>query len=129
MSEGALQSPRDKHDFEMVEQLKRADPTHWKHLVPGLLAWLQDQNWPIWRCVKEVLLRDSWAVIEPLHCVLQGCDTEWQFNCLLLIQEMPVTVQALLRDDLTALRKRVTDGLQDDWGMEENIDEILSKII
>lgn len=39
--------PRNKYDFERVNQLKKMDRTELLPLLPGLMEWIQDMNWPI----------------------------------------------------------------------------------
>lgn len=37
--------PRNKHDFERVNQLKKLNRKELLPLLPGLLEWIQDMNW------------------------------------------------------------------------------------
>ena len=39
--------PRGKHDFERVDLLKKVERDALRPIIPELLKWLQDTNWPI----------------------------------------------------------------------------------
>ncbi|MNV89047.1 hypothetical protein D3C71_1833080 [compost metagenome] len=45
--------PRHKHDFERVDVLKNSDKSIIIALIPQLLIWLQDTNWPISRDIAS----------------------------------------------------------------------------
>ena len=46
--------PRDKFDFERVNKIMRMRNEDVIPLLPGLLEWIQDMNWPIAHEVVEV---------------------------------------------------------------------------
>jgi hypothetical protein len=48
--------PRDKHDFERVEQLKTQPLVNLRSILPELFVWLQDGNWPISDPIADILL-------------------------------------------------------------------------
>jgi len=95
-------TPHDKHDFASLEPVEASEPSTWAHLVPELLTWLQDPNWPISGRVKEVLLLNPTALIDPVRPVLEGDDGGWQSNCLDLVLRLPRDTQSVLRADLEA---------------------------
>lgn len=49
--------PKDKHDIAAVEFLKAADTEVVIPLLPELLEWVQDMNWPVAEPMVELLLQ------------------------------------------------------------------------
>lgn len=120
-----LSTPRDKHDFASLEIIEASDPSTWAHLVPELLTWLQDPNWPISGRVKETLLLNPAASIEPLRLVLRGDDEAWQSNCLDLVLRLPRDIQRMLRSDLEAFSARICDESDLEWDLRSDAKEVL----
>ncbi|MEI2280658.1 DUF5071 domain-containing protein [Paenibacillus polysaccharolyticus] len=49
--------PKDKFDVESVEKLAKRSNDELRHILPELMEWLQDGNWPISKPVEDLLLR------------------------------------------------------------------------
>jgi len=47
--------PKHKDDQEVIENLRKLSFEEIKPIIPDLLEWLQDMNWPIARPVTEIL--------------------------------------------------------------------------
>ncbi len=71
--------PKDKSDSEAVARLKAASEERVAPLVPTLLEWLQDINWPVARPIAEVLREHPTELVEPIRAVLNGDDDIWKF--------------------------------------------------
>lgn len=119
--------PVDKHDQKSLESFWSTPVKTWQHLIPDLLTWLQDRNWPIYPDIRVLMVRHASATFEPLKAVLeeQDDDAEWQANCVALISEMPVEVKSGLRPSLLALRDRVRECDDIDYDMKAEIDAAL----
>jgi hypothetical protein len=128
MTSAHLSAPRDKHDFAALDRIEHSDPSAWAHLVPELLTWLQDPNWPIFGRVKEVLLLNPTALIGPVCLVLEGDDEQWQSNCLNLVLRLPRDTQSMLRADLEAFSARVSDDIDLDWDLRSDVRQVLSRM-
>lgn len=74
--------PKDKFDIEAVEQLKQASSEMVVPLLPQLLEWLQDYNWPVAQPMLEVLLKYPTELTPHIEHVLQGDDDMWMYWCL-----------------------------------------------
>ena len=48
--------PKDKFDISAVEQLRTEDTQQVIPLLPKMLEWIQDMNWPVAKPMVEVLL-------------------------------------------------------------------------
>lgn len=62
--------PKDKHDIAAVEKLGTMEVESVIPLLPQLLEWVQDMNWPI---------------AEPMVELLLGDDDMWIYWCLVAI--------------------------------------------
>lgn len=123
-----LSTPRDKHDFAALERIEVSEPSTWAHLIPKLLTWLQDPNWPIFSRVKDILLLNPEALVEPIRLILQGDDEAWQSNCLDLVLRLPHYTQNLLRIDLEAFSARISDENELEWNLRSDVKQVLSRL-
>lgn len=71
--------PKDKFDFETVEKLKNYSFDEIKPIIPNLLEWLQDGNWPISKPVGELLLPFTEKISPEIAQILQGHDSVWKY--------------------------------------------------
>jgi hypothetical protein len=120
-----LSPPRDKHDFTSLERIGASEPAVWAHLIPEFLTWLQDPNWPISGRVKEFLLLNPIAVVEPVRMVLKGHDEAWQSDCLDLVRRLPRETQLTLQADLEIFCTGISDETERDWELRSDVEEIL----
>ncbi|WP_019910252.1 DUF5071 domain-containing protein [Paenibacillus sp. HW567] len=74
--------PRDKHDNKSVEILSRSEGSVVIPLLPELLTWVQDMNWPIAIEVVEILLKYRIETIPHVKMILSQNDTGWINNIL-----------------------------------------------
>lgn len=77
--------PKDKHDIAAVEKLKTADAEAVIPLLPKLLEWVQDMNWPIAEPMVELLLHYPNELTPLVDEVLRGDDDMWIYWCLVSI--------------------------------------------
>lgn len=117
--------PRDKHDFPSLDLISASPPQTWIHLIPELLTWLQDRNWPISSRVNEVLLLNPTALVEPIRLVFKGNDEAWQSNCLELVRRMPRETRVQLKEDLETFAAGTSDETDREWDMRKDVDEVL----
>jgi hypothetical protein len=61
--------PKDKHDHERVEQLKKLSREDIKRIIPELMEWLQDQNWPVSQGVEDILINSQDDLILHKKCI------------------------------------------------------------
>ena len=77
--------PKDKFDVEAVGRLRKLEKEQLASLLPELLAWIADLNWPICRDVIDLLLTVPEHVVKPIHKILNTDDEGWKCNCLDLV--------------------------------------------
>ncbi|MFJ8235333.1 DUF5071 domain-containing protein [Ureibacillus sp. NPDC094379] len=117
--------PRNKHDFDRLYKLKTMDHTELLPLLPGLMEWIQDMNWPIAEEVAELLLLFPNEIVPLIKNVFATNDDVWKYWCLVvLIKKMPKESRSLLKSDLIRLIERPTAGEK-----VEELDEIAMQLL
>ncbi|MFM9278195.1 DUF5071 domain-containing protein [Paenibacillus jiagnxiensis] len=74
--------PRDKHDFNSVEVLAHLEKSKVIPLLPELLEWLQDMNWPIAPAIVDLLLKYKVETIPHVKTIFSQHDSGWIYNIL-----------------------------------------------
>lgn len=116
--------PRDKFDFERVEGLKHLSRDKVILLLPHLLTWVQDMNWPIAKTVCELILAFQKESVPYIKQVFATNDDIWKYGCLeFLIKQMSIDNKKQFQQDLVRLSKCPTEG--------ERLEEVdrLAKVI
>ncbi|MGE7110009.1 DUF5071 domain-containing protein [Lysinibacillus sp. NPDC047702] len=117
--------PKNKHDSNRVTQLKYLERKKLIPLIPELLTWIQDINWPIAPDVAELLLIYPNEIVPHIKNVLSTNDDIWKYWCLeYLVKRMPLENRLRLKDDLVRMAKHPTVGEK-----LEEVDELAIEII
>lgn len=59
--------PKDKHDHEAIERLHKFPIQELLPLLPELLEWVADINWPIARDAIDLVLTVPEHIVEPIR--------------------------------------------------------------
>lgn len=117
--------PRDKYDFERVNQLKKLNRKEFLPLLPGLMEWIQDMNWPIAEEVAELLLTFPNEIVLLIKEVLATTDDIWKYWCLIiLVKRLPEDLRMQFKKDLIRIAENPTAGEK-----LEELDEIALEIL
>ena len=117
--------PRDKHDMERVKDLKNLSREEILPLLPGLMEWIQDMNWPIAAEVASLLLTYPDEIVPLIKDVLGTDDDVWKYWCLIkLVDKLPEKSKEFFKKDLIRLMERPTVGEK-----AEELDEIAIGIL
>lgn len=76
--------PADKFDVEAVERLSELTDDELRPLIPELLTWLQDMNWPVAGPAAE-LLSEQKELVEPFILPLlraEQKDEIWKYQII-----------------------------------------------
>jgi hypothetical protein len=96
--------PRDKDDLASLEKLAELGYPKIEPILPHLMTWLQDINWPIAGPMAQYLATIGPPLLDVIHQVLGGDDDIWKYWVLeYLVSEMDDTLQQALRGDLERL--------------------------
>ena len=105
--------PRDKHDTDRLELLEGFTDEQIAPVIPALLTWLQDINWPVAPEVARILSRRQ-ALVEPyIVRVLQPTETDeiWKYWLLSsLIPQFQHPVGEELRLAMERIIESPTEG-------------------
>lgn len=106
--------PRHKDDQEVIEQLKKLSFEEIKPIVPDLLEWLQDINWPIAGPVSEVLLPFTDEIAPYIVNILKSHDGIWKLwilTFLLRNTKNPIFLEELERIAKFPTRDEIEEGV------------------
>ena len=77
--------PKDKHDLERATALVSIGYPAVAPLLPDLLEWLQDGNWPVAHVIGPFLASIGAPLTEDVRRILQSQDHLWKYWILLRI--------------------------------------------
>ncbi|RNC85662.1 MAG: DUF5071 domain-containing protein [Balneola sp.] len=102
--------PKDKHDLETAESLKNYSYSEIKNIIPELLEWVQDMNWPVSVPIADYLI----SIFEHLSSyfieILKGEDQIWKFYCLHIIKDSRKPLGPVLFSEIERIAKNPTFG-------------------
>lgn len=117
--------PRHKFDELAVLRLQLSTRKEIIPILPELLVWIQDMNWPIAPKIVELLRAYPIETAPHIKEILKGTDSIWKYWCLLeLVQPMSKEHQLLFKDDLL----RLIHHPSEDDRLEE-VDQIAAEIL
>ncbi|MFJ6211152.1 DUF5071 domain-containing protein [Lysinibacillus sp. NPDC092081] len=117
--------PRHKHDHDRVEMIKKMDRDKILPLLPNLLEWIQDMNWPVAPSVLELLLTFPEEIVPYVQDVLSSDDDNWKWFILhFLVIELPVKLRVQFREYLTRVAETPTHN-----ELAEELDDIAKEIL
>lgn len=103
--------PRDKHDFERVKQLHNLESSIVIDLIPNLVEWLQDINWPISTEIATFLLRYPEETIPHIKDVLKSNDDIWkEWSLRYFVNELPKHLIKEFHPELIRIANTPTKG-------------------
>jgi hypothetical protein len=71
--------PRNKHDHEVINDLQKLSFEQLKPIIPDLLIWLQDMNWPIASSIADILSPYIDRITPEIIEILKTDDGMWKF--------------------------------------------------
>ena len=103
--------PRHKQDFESVEAIVEVGYPRVAPILPDLLEWVRDTNWPVARPLSKFLVAVGQPIIPHISAVLRGTDGCWKASCLLgIVADLPNSAVEDLRPELECLVSSPTAG-------------------
>jgi len=120
--------PKAKSDYDCVERLKVAGKEKIIPILPQLLEWLQDINWPIAQDIVEIIADYEEHLIPHIRAVLKSDDGVWKFFLLHgLINRFSNEKLLELKPDLVRMKLSPTKD-EIDEELAEKIEELLTRI-
>jgi Domain of unknown function (DUF5071) len=103
--------PRHKSDAERVRALIDLGYPAVAPVLPELLGWMQDGNWPVSYGIGPFLAAIGEPVVPLVRDVLAGTDGIWKYWCIeRIVRAFPPSVAEQLRPDLEELARHPTAG-------------------
>jgi hypothetical protein len=107
--------PKDKFDLNAVEQLRTMNAQQVIPLLPKMLEWIQDMNWPVAKPMVEVLLNYPTEITPFVEEVLRGDDEMWIYWCLTkLVPNLPFYSKLVLVDTVEEIASRPITAFNED---------------
>jgi hypothetical protein len=117
--------PQSKHDTEKAEALIALGYPAVAPIIPELLTWLQDRNWPVGRVLAPFLASLGAAIAPAVRTFLSTDDEFWKYGLVVDV----VAHSAALADALTPELERIiatpTAGEKAE-GLPDEVREILT---
>ena len=76
--------PKHKDDQKVIEGLKKLSFEQLEPIIPDLLIWLQDMNWPIAGPVADILKPFADKIAPEIIKILKTDDGVWKYRVLLV---------------------------------------------
>jgi hypothetical protein len=111
--QGALRAmlPKDRHDVASAAAIAALGYPAVAPLLPDLLSWLQDYNWPVARALAPFLAAVGEPVLPEVRRILASDDEMWKYWVLVaVVAAMPAAVAGLLRPELVRMATQPTPG-------------------
>lgn len=101
--------PKDKQDLLALERAQTIGFPSLNEVLPDMLEWLQDANWPVARPTASVLANAGTEIAPYINDILAGKDSIWKYWLIeLLVQELSSDVLSELRHELQRLARQPT---------------------
>ena len=105
--------PKDKFDFAPFPELMEISEEEVNPILPDLLYWVADMNWPIATEMVKVLARFPDSVTPLVEELLKPTEEDdcWKFSIILdLIPALPTGARELLTESIRRILNTPTDG-------------------
>lgn len=117
--------PKNKSDIEAAEKLVAMGYPKIAPVLPQLMEWVQDYNWPVAKVIAPFLASIGEPLIPEIKKVLTSNDDMWKYWCLhVIVDEMKAEYLRMLAPELERL---ATNPSQDE--IDSEVDEIAKTIL
>lgn len=117
--------PKDKEDLEFINELKIKSIVEIKDIIPDLLEWTQDMNWPQAKLLVDYFSPYLNEIDSEIIDILKGNDSLWKYSILL---GLILNSKTIPNDKiLSAIYEICKNPSEDD--KEEEVDVLACRII
>ncbi|MEH6945108.1 DUF5071 domain-containing protein [Bacillus sp. JJ722] len=117
--------PRHKSDLHRAKRITNMKRDKIVPLLPNLLEWIKDTNWPVAPSILEVLLTFPEEIVPHIQDVLASDDDNWKWFVLhYLVAELPVESRVQFKEYLKRVAETPTHN-----ELAEELDEIAKEIL
>ncbi len=123
----AVLLPKTKLDTEKASALVAIGFPAVEPVIPDILEWLQDPNWPVARVLQPFLAAIGRPLAPHVRSVLGGADDCWKYSLLTTVVLPSKNLARALRPDLERLVSQPSTGEARE-GVDQAAREALSSI-
>jgi uncharacterized protein DUF5071 len=116
--------PKDKHDLERATALVSIGYPIVAPILPDLLEWLQDGNWPVAHVIGPFLASIGKPLTEEVRRILQSQDHLWKYWILLRVVAHSPELATALYPELVKIAEG--DAVDED---EKEVKEVAKEIL
>lgn len=104
--------PKNKYDKESMGKARLLGIPGINAILPQLLEWLQDRNWPVAYEVLDLLSNADEEIVPHIKTVLASQDGSWKYSLITigLISRLSPSIRESLRPDLQQLVDNPTEN-------------------
>lgn len=96
--------PKDKFDHDAVKRAIKIGYPGINPILPDLLVWLQDINWPVAQDVVLLLKNAGTGIAPHINAILNSTDSGWKYSVVSgLCKSVKDDVWALIESDIVRL--------------------------
>lgn len=94
-------------------------------ILPALLDWLQDMNWPVARATRNLLEKAGPEIIPHIRAILAGDDDVWKYWIVsALVAHLSPQIQTALTADIRRITETPTPG-----EAAEEVDDVAREVL
>lgn len=117
--------PKDKEDIDFINNLKPKNIDEIKDIIPQLLEWTQDGNWPQAKLISDYFSPYINQIEDEIISILEGNDPTWKYWILSgLIYNLETKPSGRILSVINDLYKN-----SNSFDKEEDVDAIAQEVI
>lgn len=116
--------PATKFETEKASALVRLGFPEIEPVVPQILEWLQDLNWPVGHVFQPFLVSIGQPLAPYVRAVLSGQDDSWKYSLLRAVVGQSPELAHALRPELERVAKNPSPGES-----KEEVDQVAVEIL
>jgi len=108
--------PKDKFDIKTAENLINYSFEEIQPIVPNLLEWLQDGNWPVSKTVADFLIPFTENITYEILHIIKGNDEVWKYWILLIFGKKikdEILINEIKRIALNPTEEEIAEGVNE----------------
>ncbi|MEM9416337.1 MAG: DUF5071 domain-containing protein [Planctomycetota bacterium] len=116
---------RHKSDIENAQQLVALGYPAVRSVLPQMMEWIQDMNWPVARVLQPFLVSIGEPILPEVRRVFESDDLVWQYWCIVeILGHLPVENVSSFRPELERLALRPTQTER-----QEELDQVAGELL
>lgn len=108
--------PKDKFDIETAKKLSNYSINEVQPIIPELLEWLQDGNWPVSKPIADHLIPFTQDISLEILQILKSNDGMWKYWILLIFGKTiknEIVINEIKRIAINPTDDEINDGVND----------------